>query len=304
MQFDDTTLRKLNRLSLVASRVRAGAMKGERRSTKRGAGVEFADYRDYVAGDDLRRLDWNVYARLDRPFVKLREEEEDLAVHILVDASQSMSWGEGDRNKFEHALHLAAALGAIALSGGDPLRVKMLKTSEVFAPSATLRGSTKTSEVYLRGPQHLLRLLRFLERQTPSGVTDLNAALREYTLAARRPGLTILISDLFSPGGYESGLSALQARGHEVALLHLLAPDELDPQLAGDLRLIDVETGHAQEVALDGGMRQAYRRRLTGWRADIQTYCRKRGIRFSALSTDRPWDEVVLYEMRKAGVVK
>jgi uncharacterized protein (DUF58 family) len=294
MRFDETTLRRLNRLTLVAARVRAGALKGERRSTRRGASVEFADYRDYVAGDDLRRLDWNVYARLDRPFVKLREEEEDLAVHLLIDASRSMNWGEDGRNKFEYALHLAAALGSITLSAGDPLRVTMLQTSEV----------SKTSEVYLRGQQHLLRLLKFLDAQTAAGVTDLDALLRAYALSARRSGLAILISDLFSPAGYQSGLSTLLARGYDAVLLHVLAPDELDPPLAGDLRLIDVETGGAQDASLDGGLRELYRRRVRAWRDEIQAYCRKRGVRYLAVRTDRAWDEVVLYEMRKAGIVK
>jgi len=293
LRFDETTLRKLNRLTLVASRVRAGAMKGERRSTKRGASVEFADYRDYVHGDDLRRLDWNIYARLDRPFIKLREEEEDLAVHILVDASQSMNWGEGAQDKFEYALRLAATLGAIALSAGDPLGVALLRADGIasqYGPS--------------RGQQYLLRLLKFLEAQTPAGVTDLNFSLRDYARAARRPGLAFVISDLFSPNGYQLGVTQLQSRGYEVVLIHLLAPDELDPPLAGDLRLVDVETGQAQDVSLDGGLRESYRRRVRAWRDEIQTYCRKRSIRYLGLSTDRAWDEVVLYEMRKAGVVK
>src|SRR3990172_7111180 len=126
--FDEKTLRKLARLALVASRVRAGQIKGERRSTKRGTSIEFADYRDYTRGDDLRRVDWNVYARLERPFIKLLEEEEDLAVHILVDASKSMEWGEGEFNKLDYALILAAALGYITLAAGDRLTVSILRS--------------------------------------------------------------------------------------------------------------------------------------------------------------------------------
>src|ERR671922_2638439 len=117
--FDEQTRRKLEQLMLAATRVRAGAMKGERRSNKRGTSIEFADYRNYAPGDDLRRLDWNIYARLERPFIKLLEEEEDLAVHILVDGSQSMGWGEGQENKFEYALRLAAGLGAVTFASGD-----------------------------------------------------------------------------------------------------------------------------------------------------------------------------------------
>jgi uncharacterized protein (DUF58 family) len=143
MLFDETSLRKLQQLTLVTSRVRAGALRGERRSLKRGAGLEFADFRDYVPGDDLRRVDWNVYARLDRPYIKLREEEEDLAVHILVDASKSMDWGEGPQHKFNFALHLAAGLGSIGLNTGDRISVVMLRDSH--PSTAPLRGSAQNA---------------------------------------------------------------------------------------------------------------------------------------------------------------
>jgi len=128
--FDDTTLRTLERLSLWAESVRVGVMKGDRRSRRRGTSIEFADYRDYTQGDDLRRLDWNVLARLERPFIKLTEEEEDLAVHLLVDTSDSMNWPPGDadaaENKLLYALRLAGALGTIGLTSGDLVHVTLL----------------------------------------------------------------------------------------------------------------------------------------------------------------------------------
>jgi uncharacterized protein (DUF58 family) len=295
MLFDETSLRKLQQLTLVTSRVRAGALRGERRSLKRGAGLEFADFRDYVPGDDLRRVDWNVYARLDRPYVKLREEEEDLAVHILVDASQSMDWGKGAQHKFNYALHLAAGVGSIGLSTGDRLTTVMLSEAKHLA---------QMPEISLRGQQYLLQLLKFLEAQQTSGITDLEAATRRYLIKPRRPGLVTLISDLLSPNGYQATVKLLQQRGHEVAIVHVMSPDEIDPPLAGDLKLIDVETGSAQEVSIDGGLRDAYRARVTVWRNEAQAFCRARGVRYLAVQTDRPWDEVVLYDMRKAGMVK
>ena len=295
MLFDETSLRKLQQLTLVTSRVRAGALRGERRSLKRGAGLEFADYRDYVPGDDLRRVDWNVYARLDRPYIKLREEEEDLAVHILVDASQSMAWGEGPQHKFAFALHLAAGLGSIALGTGDRISVVMLSEAKYLA---------KSPEVSFRGQQYLMHLLKFLEAQQAAGVTDLDATIRRYLIKPRRPGLVTLISDLLSPHGYQSALKLLQQRGHEVAIVHVMSPDEVDPPLAGDLKLIDIETGIAQEVSLDSGLRTAYRERVQAWRAEAQTFCHARGLRYLAVETNRAWDEVVLYDMRKAGMVK
>ncbi len=293
MIFDESTLRKLNRLALVASQVRAGMMKGERRSTRRGTSVEFADYRDYTPGDDLRRLDWNIYARLERPFIKLLEEEEDLAVHILLDASASMDWGEGEQHKYRYALRLAAALGVIALVAGDQLTAATLSSGR---PSARFGPS--------RGQPGLLRFLAALEGFQPAGATDLNASLRSYALEARRPGLAILISDLLAPGGHAAGLAQLQARGYEAILIHLLSPDELEPPLAGDLRLVDVETGHAREVSIDGGLRELYRRRLRLWQEEIQAACRKRNVRYLPLVTSTPWEKIVFSEMRKAAIVR
>jgi uncharacterized protein (DUF58 family) len=289
MIFDELTLRKLTRLTLAASRVRAGMIKGERRSTKRGTSVEFADYRNYTPGDDLRRLDWNVYARLDRPFLRLFEEEEDLAAHILVDASRSMDWGDGDRHKFSYAIRLAAALGAIALASGDQIRTAAIDRGKIGQTFGPARGQSQT-----------LRMFTFLESLRPEGRTDLNRGLRDYAFAGVRPGLAFLISDLFSPGGFQEGLAQLRGRGFEVAILHLLSPDESDPPLAGDLRLVDVESGVTQEVSLDPGMRDLYRQRVQDWLGEIQADCLKRGIRYLSIDTAIPWDKVVLQEMRRA----
>jgi len=293
MLFDESTLRKLNQLTLIASRVRSGAMKGERRSSQRGSSVEFADYRNYTPGDDLRRLDWNIYARLERPFIKLLEEEEDLAVHILIDGSRSMNWGEGGENKFQYALKLAAGLGAITLASGDVLSMGLLQHGKVTAEFGPSRGQAA-----------LTRLFRFLENLEPDGETNLNLSLREYSIAPRRAGLLILISDLFAADDYESGLRQLMGRGHEAALVHVLAPDELDPQLTGDIQLIDSETNHEQDVSLDGGLRELYRARARQWIQDTQTDCRKYNIRYLDAVTDKLWDQILLLEMRRAGFVK
>ena len=308
MILDGTILHKLEQLSLVARRARAGQTAGERRSTKRGASVEFADYRDYTRGDDLRSVDWNIYARLGRPFVKLFEEEEDLAVHILLDGSGSMDWGgEGDKetrkqgdegrdaNKWVYARRLAAALGYVALASGDRLTVTSLSAQ------LAIRNSQFGP---VRGRGHTLRLFEWLEGLEASGATDLNGSLRGYAITGGRPGLVVLISDLLSPAGYVEGLTALAARGHEVALIHLLSPDEVEPPLGGDLRLLDVETGDPQEVTIDGGMRALYRRRLAGWRDEIRATCRARDVHYVPVETDTPFDRVVLYDLRRVGLVR
>jgi len=293
MIFDEPTRRKLARLSLVASRARAGVYKGERRSTQHGSSVEFADYRNYVPGDDLRRLDWHIYARLDRPFIKLLEDEEDLAVHLLVDASRSMDWGEGESNKYRYAVRLAAALGLIGLASGDQLTLILLKAEGKAAQYGPARGR-----------QHTLKLMQFLESHAAGGAVDLSRTLRDILRASVRPGLTILISDLYSPEGIGPSLRELQSRGHEVRVLHLLSPEELEPALAGDLRLLDCETGAAQDVSLDGGLRTLYRRRLREWRSQLQAECRQRRAGYLPLNTAVPWETVVLIEMRKAGILR
>jgi len=292
--FNEATLRKLEQLSLVAGQVRVGMMKGDRRSKKRGTSIEFADYRNYVRGDDLRRLDWNVYARLERPFIKLLEEEEDLAVHILVDSSASMAWPDvtTDEQKLRYALLLTGALGHIALSSGDLTLVTLLRSE----------GNQRWGPY--RGQQNSLRLLQFLEGAAAAGITDLNLSLQNYALRARRPGLLFIISDLLSPSGYQEGVATLQSRGYEVGLIHVLSPDEVEPPLAGDVKLIDVETGLEAEITLDASTQGQYLARLQEWRGEIEAFCRGRNVHYVPLTTDYPWEKLILQTLRVQGVVK
>ncbi|HEX2622918.1 MAG TPA: DUF58 domain-containing protein, partial [Phototrophicaceae bacterium] len=287
--------RKFDQLMLVASRVRAGAIKGERRSIKRGTSIEFADYRNYAPGDDLRRLDWNVYARLDRPYIKLLEDEEDLAVHVVLDASASMDWGDEtspEYNKLLFGRRLFAGLGYISLVSNDRLRMSALSGGglEQFGP--------------VRGRGQSIALLKFAHQLKAGGVTDLNVALKDYASRAGRPGLCFIISDMFSPSGYLDGVNTLLGKGYEVILMHVLSPDEVTPPLNGDLRLVDIETGLAQEVSVDSTMREMYIRRLEGWRDDIRAECVKRGVHYLPLVTDVSWEKVILYDLRRLGVVK
>ncbi|MEP7287575.1 MAG: DUF58 domain-containing protein [Chloroflexota bacterium] len=292
--FDEKILRKLERMTLIANRVRAGKMKGERRSSKRGTSIEFADYRNYTQGDDLRRVDWNVFARLERPFIKLFEEEEDLAVHLILDASLSMDWpteGDMSRNKFTFARRILAGLGFISLGAGDVLTVTALGQ-----PNLTW-GPT-------RGRGQSLGLLDFIGKLPAGGTTDLNAALKTYAVRTSRPGLCLIISDLMSPTGYQDGLSALQGRGYEIGLIHVLSHDEVEPELAGDLHLVDVETGVGQDVTVDGAMRDLYMQRLLAWRDEIAAYSLRRGIHYATVETGTPWEELILFELRRLGVVR
>ncbi len=288
--------RRLEPLMLVASKVRAGAIKGDRRSIKRGASVEFADYRNYVAGDDLRQLDWNIYARLERPYIKLLEDEEDLAAHLILDASASMDFppeGEPDQHKLLYAKRVVAGLAYISLTSGD----RLILTAANDRHTATFGP--------VRGRGHSFASLRFIRDVAADGLTDLNTALEDYALRARRPGLTLVVSDMFSrDGGYLDGLHALLSRGHEVAFVHVLAPEEARPPVAGDLSLVDVETETQQEVTVDGAMLRIYQQRLASWRRELRDECLRRGAHYFPVETDRPWERVILSDMRRAGLVK
>ena len=309
--FDAAFLRKLERLSIVSHKLRAGRMKGERRSPRRGNSVEFADSRNYTPGDDLRRVDWNAYARLERLFIKLFMEEEDITVHVLLDASKSMDWGDtrpvfglgapaaaagtapADQNKLIYAKRTAAALGYIGLAGFDRLTVAAFQRGAIsrFAP--------------VRGRGHAVNLLRFIAGVQGGGETDLDASLRAYAAHARFPGVCFILSDFFTAQGGTEGLTALQAAGHEIHVLHILAPAEVRPELAllGDLRLRDSETGQTQEVSIDSGLLDLYADKFAEWQGALAGFCRRRGINYLQVTTDQPFDELILHYLRRRGVL-
>lgn len=272
-------------------------MKGDRRSVRRGTSIEFADYRDYTRGDDLRRLDWNIYARLQRPYIKLLEDEEDLAVHILLDASASMDWpteetGASQHHKFTFAKRLTAGLAYAALTANDRLMVTACgeQAAPVFGPA--------------RGRGRALALLHFLGALPAGGTADLNQQMQAYTLRVAQPGLLFVISDLLMPQGLLDGLNALLGKGHEVVVLHVLSPEEVEPPLTGDLRLVDMETGAGQEISLDGGLLALYRQRFDAWREDIRREVLRRGGHYLFVETSQPWERVILQDMRRLGLLR
>ncbi len=281
--FDDGMLRRLERLQIVSARMHGAASHGGRRSKKRGTSVEFADYREYTHGDDLRQIDWNVYGRSDRLFVKLREDEESLTVHLLVDCSKSMDWGR--YNKLAYAKRLAIALGYVGLATQDRVQAAGFN-DRLMAPLPGLRGKGQAG-----------RLATFLAGLQPGGGTDLKVALRAYTAMHRRSGLAILISDLLNPGGLE-GLTALLDRGFEAVLIHTLDPVETDPDLEGEIELLDRESGQTMRISLDAMAIDAYKRRLSDWLAEIEAFCAKRMVRYLTASTAMPLDDLLFRQLR------
>lgn len=280
-------LRKLERLSLVAKKVFTGQLKGERRSAKRGASVEFADYRSYVLGDDLRYVDWNTYARLERLFLKLFMEEEDLHVYLLIDGSQSMASGA----KFDYARRVAAALGYVGLAGYDRVG------------AAVFGDSLRHYLPPLRGRAQVFRYFQFLEGAVPEGRTSLSAALKEVSLRCRRTGVAILVSDFFDPE-WETGLKAFLARRFQTTVIQVLEPREVNPDYVGDLKLIDSETGEEREISISPALLRDYRRTLDEFCRRIEATCRRYGADYLRATTDVPFEGLVLKWLRATGLVK
>jgi uncharacterized protein (DUF58 family) len=286
---DATFLKKLERLSLSTRRPFAGQMKGEKRSVKRGTSIEFADYREYTPGDDLRYVDWNTAARLDKMFLKLFVEEEDLYLALLMDTSKSMDFG--DPKKINYSVKLAAALGYIGLSNYDRVSVQTYAAS-LGSPMPTMRGKAA-----------VLPLFRYLERATAVGGTNFADSLRRFASTSRNKGVAIVLSDFFDPD-WQSGLKALLARGFQVAVLHVLAEDEVHPTLLGDLRIIDSETNEAKEMSVNPQLLARYQNTFDAFCTEIEAFCHRYGVDYLRTSTALPFEDLVLKYMRQGGLVK
>jgi Mg-chelatase subunit ChlD len=303
-------LRRLEQFQLLAARRAKSSAKGERRSRARGQSVEFADYRTYVHGDDFRYLDWNVYGRLERLFLKLYEEERELPVRIFLDSSESMTFG--DPRKFDFARQVAAAMGYVALSGFD--RVSVIPFPGLDAARSNVNGNGQppaNSSLELaargalrsvRGKRSAMQFFQNLSSLTAGGSANLNDALRRGALEARQSGVAVVLSDFLDPAGYESGLTALIGRGFQVDLVQILAPEELAPSTFGDLRLVDSETGGAQEVTFGRYRMKQYQQTVQNFIQRLREYCQHRGINFFTASSNTSLEELLLKQLRQAEV--
>ena len=287
--FDEAFLRQLERLLLLMRSPVRGGLKGGRRSVKRGQSVEFADYREYALGDDLRQLDWNVYARLEKLFVKLFVEEEDVTVTLLLDASASMATGRPSKLVF--AKRAAAALGYIGLASEDRVAV------------TALTGRTGRRRASLRGSGRVFRLLADLSAidATP-GSTDLLGAARHAAAQLHGRGVLVLISDLLDPAA-DRVIRELAATGSELIVLHVLSPDELEPPLEGDLRLVDTETDERVDITADLATIDAYKARLADWKASFADLAAKRRASYVDLASDQNLAELMFAELRRRRVL-
>ena len=288
--FDSEFLKKLEYLYIVSKKIFAGRIKAERRSTRRGVSVEFADYRNYTAGDDFRYIDWNAFARLDELLLKLYEEREDLHIYFLVDASQSMTYG-GELPKLIYAKRVAAALAYIGLSNLDRISIT------AFNNTGVNRLPTE------RGKGKIFTVLDFLEQLNGSGETDLENAFHNFVHTTKRRGLIVLISDLFDPSGFTNGLNVLKFQKHELFVIHIIDEKEVAPDLLGDYHLVDVETNQLRQVTINENHLKRYQALFQKYCDDMDLYCTQREISLVRTTTESPFEELILRIFRMGGFV-
>lgn len=310
---------RLDTIDVRSNKVFAGKLQGERRSKRRGQSVEFDDFRNYVPGDDLRFIDWNIYARLDKLFIKLFLEEEDLSLHLAVDASASMDAGldEPDaESKRLHAARIAMALGYVGL-----LKQNRVGATVFGGPGGVVRFDET------RGRHRVQALAAFFTehafgspaagaagRATPAGRgASLEAAMRRIAAGRSGKGVLVVLSDFFDPGGYELALRDLSAAGgFDTWCVQIVSPGEAEPErlsrsgslgISGDVRLTDAETGVSREITVTPELIRRYKARFAAAIESLSSSCRKRGIEHLLVCTDEPVDRVVLETLRRRGLV-
>lgn len=288
--FDDDFLVRIERLFLVSKKMAAGSTQAFRRSRKLGSGLEVADFRPYVDGDNLRDVDWNYYASTRELIVRLFEEEEDLHIYLLMDVSASMRIGDGAR--FDYARRLTAALAYIGLSNLDRVSVvPFADDTEGYLPPS-------------RGRSQIWKVFRFLDQTFAGSRTNTENAFRRFVAQTRRPGLVVVISDFYDPSGFVEGLNYLRFHRFEPMVLHLFDDADLDPALSGDLDMVDCETGERVSVTVTPTLLAAYRQAHDELMAELADFCRTKNVLYLRTPIQQPFDELVLRIFRLGGFLR
>jgi len=287
---DADFMTRLEQLQIVSRKIHASRQRGERRSRRKGESAEFADYRNYVVGDDLRHVDWNIYARLDRLFLKLFLEEEDLNVSLLIDVSRSME--SGDPSKALYARRVAAAMAYIGLCNYD--RVTLCAYSDRIV--GYRQG--------LRSRRMMAQVVAFLEEIPSEGRSHFAAAAKQFAMRQRQKGVVLVLSDFLDKGGFEDGFRYLLGRKMDVYALHILSPQEIEPDLTGDLRLVDVEDDDVAEITVSKLLLDKYKANLQAYCESIRGYCSQRGVSYYLAITKHPFETLVLNYLRQRGLVR
>ncbi|MDA3862860.1 MAG: DUF58 domain-containing protein [Deltaproteobacteria bacterium] len=283
-------LRELERLFLISRQIMAGRTRAERKTKKTGSGLEFSEHREYVPGDDFRTIDWNLYSRLDKLFVRLYEEEEDLPVYVLFDVSSSML--EGNPVKLMHAFRLSAALSYVALAHLD--RVSMMPFSgtidKFFLPG--------------RGKARMFKIFHQIKQAELGGVTDLEKAARSFVYRKPRLGKVVLVSDFLTTRGYREAVNMLRYHKYKVITIQVLSPQEFKPVLNGDIELLDIETGKLKSITVTKNLLRAYKSELKKFIMEIRSFCQDRSIPYFNTRSDDKLETLMLDVFRKGGIIK
>ncbi|HTB74745.1 MAG TPA: DUF58 domain-containing protein [Polyangiaceae bacterium] len=293
--FEDEFQRKLEYLALVRRRVFAGRLRAERRTKKSGSGVEFADHRDYQPGDDFRTLDWSAYQRFEKLLVRLYEEEEDLAIYLILDTSGSMGFGAERTKKalkLTYAKKVVAALAYVGLANLD--RVSIATTSD--------RMLERMPET--RGKTRIFKTFRFLRSVEAAGSTDLGDAMKSFVAQNKRRGLAVLVSDLYDPKGFERGVNVLRYNKFDPFVVHVVDPSDARPRLQGDVLVYDCETGDEREVTVTAKVLERFAEAHAEYVAGIEHFCATRQVPYVAASVDVPFEEMILRVFRRGGFLR
>lgn len=282
---DAKFMTRLDSLDVLSRKILQGKLQGERRSKKRGQSVEFADHRPYVVGDDLRFIDWNVYGRLDQLFLKLFLAEQDLTVHLLVDLSMSMSVGEPSKALF--AKRLTAALGYVSLVNNNRL------TISAFADGMRVQLAN------MRGRAYLPQMAEMLLTTECDGFSDFEKACRDASTGRIGSGITIILSDFLFKQGYEAALRRLIGARYDLYAIQVLSPQEIDPEMAGDLKLMDIEDGDAAEITVSSALLKYYKKNLTAYCTELSDFCTHRGAVYVRANSADSVESLVLNYLRR-----
>ncbi len=287
--FDKDFLKKLEYLDLIAKRLVFGRQQALRPSVKKGASIEFKDFREYSPGDDPRTVDWSVYARLGELVIKLFRQEEELDLWVLLDGSGSMDFGEP--HKFDHARRIAAALAYIGMSNMD--------SSSVVPFADELRRGRE----HMRGRGKVFGLLDFLTGLGPDGRTDIQAVTRSFVSRVRRPGLVVIISDFYGLERAQRAIDQLRFFKHQIHVIQVACPWELDPPIRGELRLLDAESSDHEDLTITDSMLRRYREAFDGFSADLRRYSMRYSVGYALARSDVPFDEFLLGMLQRGGLL-
>lgn len=283
--FDQGFLKKLEYLNLVARQLVHGRRQALRSSVKKGASIEFKDFREYTPGDDPRAVDWLAYARLGHLYVKLFRQEEELDLWVLLDRSGSMNFGEP--NKFDHARRIAASLAYIGMSNMDSASV------------VPFDGELRPGLERMRGKGQIFRMMEFLAGLETAGRTDFERTVQMFVSRVRRPGLVVVMSDFYGLEKARAGLDRLRFLKHQVHVVQLVSPWERDPQLRGELRLVDVESGGRQDLTITDSMLKRYKAAFTGFSEELRKYSMKYSVGYHQAGTEMAFEEFVMQVLQR-----